>query len=105
MRFTKLFEQTPENEGTKDNEGEEDEWADFFEGFEQTSNPVVGALSRRVLHSRLDLIKEHGLDAVTDAIEAVAASHVDVFELGSSDISVMVKEVEEHLRRSFQHGW
>ena len=66
------------------------------EEFEQ-ENPVVNAITRRVMHQRHDLLAKYGPEAVTNAIDSVADFVGDVDEIGSSDVSAWVKHVEREL--------
>ena len=61
----------------------------------QENDPVVGAITRRIMHSHLDLLSKHGPEAVVDAIDDVAGFvGKDLQEIGTSDVSGWVKEVE-----------
>ena len=44
-----------------------------------------------------ELLREHGLDTVYDTIEDVSSLYDDIDELGSSDVSILVKRVESDL--------
>jgi hypothetical protein len=67
---------------------------------------IASAISRRIMHSGLDLIQQYGLDKVMAAIDDVASFHEGAEELGTSDISGMVHQVkrnlEEHQPRESQ---
>jgi len=65
------------------------------EGFEDS--PVASAITRRILMQRPDLLKKFGPVAITQAIEEVADFVGDVEEIGSSDVSSWVKQVERSL--------
>jgi hypothetical protein len=54
------------------------------------------------MRQRLDLLKQYGPEAVTQAIDEVASFVGFVDEIGSSDISAWVKDVERHLSGSGQ---
>jgi len=58
---------------------------------------VEMAIMRRMLVAHTDLIVEFGLDKVVDAIEEVAYDVGDVDEIGSSDVSGWVRQVERIL--------
>ena len=60
-------------------------------------NPVASAITRRILSQRLDLVKKYGPVAITQAIEDVADFVGDVEEIGSSDVSGWIKQVEQSL--------
>jgi len=58
---------------------------------------VEMAIMRRMLIAHTDLIVEFGLDKVVDAIEEVAYDVGDTDEIGSSDVSGWVRQVERIL--------
>jgi len=58
---------------------------------------VEMAIMRRMLVAHTDLIVEFGLDRVVAAIEEVAEDVGDVDEIGSSDVSGWVRQVERIL--------
>lgn len=62
------------------------------------SESVRNAITRRIATQRLDLLITHGFDRVTDEIELEASFVGDVEEIGSSDVSCWVKEIERRLR-------
>jgi len=64
---------------------------------EDTDNPVAGAITRRILSQHLDLLKKYGPVAVTQAIDDVADFVGDVDEIGSSDVSGWIRQVEQSL--------
>ncbi len=72
------------DEGYLDNPGEE-------------PSPVVSAITRRILMQRTDLLAKHGPERVGQAIDDVAEWVGDVDEIGSSDVSAWVKQVEQAL--------
>jgi hypothetical protein len=61
------------------------------------SNPVESAIIRRILNVRTELLGKHGLDKVTDAVKEVASYVGDVDEIGSSDVSSWIRQVERIL--------
>jgi hypothetical protein len=65
------------------------------EGVEDS--PVAGAITRRILMQRTDLLSKYGPEKVTAAIDEVADFVGDVDEIGSSDVSGWVKQVEQSL--------
>lgn len=67
--------------------------------YEDEDNPVKDAIMHRlsVSYGMEDLLKKYGLDSVEAAIDDVASFHDDAEELGSSDISIMVKQVMDNL--------
>lgn len=63
----------------------------------QEDSPVTQAITRRILLQRTDLLSKHGPEKVAAAIDAVADFVGDVDEIGSSDVSGWVKQVEREL--------
>ena len=66
------------------------------EGIDSDS-PVAGAITRRILLQRSDLLSKYGPVLVTQAIDEVADFVGDVEEIGSSDVSGWIKQVEQML--------
>ena len=64
---------------------------------ESHDSPVASAITRRILMQRADLLAKHGPAKVTAAIDDVADFVGDVEEIGSSDVSAWVKQVEQAL--------
>ena len=60
-------------------------------------SPVAGAITRRILAQRHDLLSKYGPVLVTQAIDDVADFVGDVEEIGSSDVSGWVRQVEQML--------
>jgi hypothetical protein len=88
-----------ENPGTigYPNESAVEEAHDFAD---DEQNPAAAAIMWRLKSSGklLELLKAHGLDNLMNAIDDVASFHADAEELGSSDVSIMVKQVIDQLR-------
>ena len=63
---------------------------------------IQSAIIRRIINSHKDDLLKYGPGEITDASRAIAEWHAPVEELGSSDISIMVREVLEQLAR--EHG-
>ncbi len=63
----------------------------------RVESPVSNALISRIAHQRTDLLK-YGIDAVMTAIDWVADSVGKVDEIGTSDVSGWVQQVERYLR-------
>lgn len=59
---------------------------------------VAAAVARRIMGQRLDLIKTYGVDKVIAAIDDVADYVGDTEEIGTSDVSAWVREVERSLQ-------
>jgi len=66
----------------------------------QPDSPVANALIRRILLQRTDLLAKYGPEKVGQAIDDVADWVGDVDEIGSSDVSGWVKDVERSLSES-----
>jgi len=60
-------------------------------------NPVSQAITRRILMQRTDLLSKYGPQKVMNAIDEVCDFVGDVEEIGSSDVSGWVKQVEQSL--------
>ena len=58
---------------------------------------VQNAICYRIMRSHLNLLSEFGPLAVTDAAQAVAEHVGEVEEIGTSDVSAWVREVEQML--------
>ena len=67
---------------------------------EQDDGPVAGAITRRILMQRHDLLKQYGPELVGVAIDNVADYVGDVDEIGSSDVSAWVSQVERMLKEN-----
>ena len=68
------------------------------EGF--SGSPVTGAITRRIMSQHLDLLKQYGPELVGSAVDDVADYVGDVDEIGSSDVSGWVAQVERMLREN-----
>ena len=68
---------------------------EMAEGMEDS--PVASAITRRILMQRSDLLSKYGPEKVTAAIDEVADFVGDVEEIGSSDVSGWIKQVEQML--------
>jgi len=60
-------------------------------------SPVACAITRRILSQRSDLLKKYGPVAIMQAIDDVADFVGDVDEIGSSDVSGWIRQVEQSL--------
>ena len=67
---------------------------------EDVDSPVAGAITRRIMMQRTDLLKQYGPQAVTAAIDNVADYVGDVEEIGSSDVSGWINQVERMLKEN-----
>jgi hypothetical protein len=63
-------------------------------------SPVTGAITRRILSQHLDLLKQYGPELVGAAVDNVADYVGDVEEIGSSDVSAWVAQVERMLKEN-----
>lgn len=83
----------------RDDDLENPEHYGVAEGFHNDS-PVANAITRRIMSQRLDLLKKYGPGYVTQAIDDVADS-LNIGpddEIGSSDVSGWVRQVEWNLK-------
>lgn len=69
-----------------------------LEGF--GDSPVSKAIANRIVRSELDLLSQYGPEFVMNAIDEVADSVGDVYEIGSSDVSAWVDQVKNLLSRN-----
>jgi len=63
----------------------------------ESDSPVASAITRRILLQRSDLLSKYGPEKVMAAIDDVADFVGDTEEIGSSDVSGWVKQVEQSL--------
>lgn len=63
----------------------------------ESDSPVAGAITRRILQQRHDLLSKYGPAKVLAAIDDVADFVGDTEEIGSSDVSAWIKQVEQSL--------
>lgn len=64
------------------------------------NNPVVNAITRRIMSQHVDLLGKYGPVYVGQAIDDVADSVGDVDEIGTSDVSGWVRQVEQNLKNN-----
>lgn len=69
----------------------------MLDGSDEIDSPVANAILRRILMQRVDLLAKYGPEKVSDAIADVADFVGDVDEIGSSDVSGWIKQVERSL--------
>lgn len=67
----------------------------------ETRDAVESAIIRRIMVARTDLLKKFGPQKVMDAAQAVADEHSDVEEIGTSDVSAFVQQVERYLAMNY----
>lgn len=77
---------------------------EFTQTLAESDSPVASAITRRILLQRTDLLSKYGPVAVTQAIDDVADFVGDVDEIGSSDVSGWIKQVEQSLAGMGQQG-
>lgn len=65
---------------------------------DQPDSPVAQAIIRRILMQRTDLLAKYGPGYVGQAVDDVADSVGDWDEIGSSDVSGWVRQVEHNLK-------
>jgi len=74
----------------------EDEWSrDTRETLEQ--NPMINAVINRIVMQKRDLLSKYGPDVVMNAVEDVVGDE-EFEEIGSSDVSIYVRYVEDYLK-------
>ena len=64
------------------------------------ADAIQAAIIRRIINSHLDLLGKYGPEAITQASADVAYDAGDVDEIGSSDVSGWVKQVQQQLEGS-----
>lgn len=69
----------------------------MLDGSGEIDSPVASAILRRILLQRTDLLAKHGPEKVSNAIGDVAEFVGDVDEIGSSDVSGWIKQIEQSL--------
>jgi LysM repeat protein len=70
----------------------------------RVDSPVSQALIRRIVNQRTDLLAKFGPQAVMSAVDEVADWVGDVDEIGSSDVSAWISQVERYLRTGAGEG-
>lgn len=80
-----------------DDENEESNLKAFDLSESDDYNPVASAITRRIIMQRPDLLKKYGPVKVTQAIDDIADFVGDTDEIGSSDVSGWIKQVEQSL--------
>ena len=69
------------------------------EGVEREAGPVERAILHRIMMQHPGMISRFGVEALMNAVEDVADFVGDVDEIGSSDVSGWVRQVERNLSR------
>jgi len=77
---------------------DKNQWSESMDASEPS--PVASAITRRILSQRLDLLKQYGPELVGAAVDNVADWVGDVEEIGSSDVSAWVAQVERMLKEN-----
>jgi len=78
-----------------------------LDGGDDIDSPVASAITNRILRGRIDLLAKYGPEKVSDAIAQVADYVGDFFddeEIGSSDVSGWVRQVEQLLADPLEEG-
>ena len=77
-----------------------DAWIKKQQGVTESNdnNAVASAIFQRIITARSDLLKKYGPVHLEQAIMDVADRAGDVDEIGTSDVSILVSEVERSLR-------
>ena len=70
----------------------------YLVGESQEDSPVLRSILARIANGRPELLTRHGVEAVIHAAESVAEFVGDVDEIGTSDVSGWVRQVEEYLQ-------
>jgi hypothetical protein len=70
----------------------------------RSGEAVANAITRRIINSRSDLLAKFGVERVIDAIEQVSEWVGDTDEIGTSDVSGWVSQVDRMLRTSAGEG-
>ena len=70
----------------------------------EQDSPVAGAIIRRILLQRTDLLSKYGPEKVGAAVDEVADFVGDTDEIGSSDVSGWVRQVEQTLGNMGEQG-
>lgn len=69
---------------------------------EDNEHPAYRAIMFRILRQHPEVVSKHGIDAVDSAVQRECEWVGDVEEIGSSDVSIWVREVISDLDRSAQ---
>jgi hypothetical protein len=80
--------------------GQELNKAKQIAGLNEEDSPVAAAITRRIMMQRSDLLATYGPQSVMAAIDNVADYVGDVDEIGSSDVSGWINEVERMLKEN-----
>jgi len=92
-----MLDEAPGAETLAHNDDTEEKNLKAFGLAEDRDDPVAGAITRRILMQRQDLLQKFGPVKVMYAIDDVANGVGDVDEIGSSDVSGWVRQVEQSL--------
>jgi hypothetical protein len=97
VKDLEMIDEAPGAETLAHNDDTEEKNLKAFGLAEDRDNPVAGAITRRILMQRQDLLQKFGPVKVMYAIDDVANGVGDVDEIGSSDVSGWVRQVEQSL--------
>ena len=81
-------------------EEDADEYGDDEIDEDAGPSPVAGAIVNRIMRQRVDLLKQYGPELVGAAVDNVADYVGDVEEIGTSDVSAWVAQVERMLKEN-----
>jgi hypothetical protein len=76
----------------------------MLDGSGDIDSPVANAITRRILMQRTDLLSKYGPEKISQAIGDIAEFVGDVDEIGSSDVSGWIKQIERELSQHDSGG-
>ena len=91
-----MMDQIGSDHGVQNEGSDNDSTEGSSEDVDQIT-PVAAAIINRIMNRHLSLLSQHGPEKVLAAVEMVADYAGDVDEVGSSDVSGWVKQVEQEL--------
>lgn len=74
---------------------------DIYMEDNETRDAVESAIVRRILVAHTDLLMKYGPEKTMEAAAAIADEHSDVEEIGTSDVSAYVQQVERYLAMNY----
>ena len=94
--ISRMMDQIGSDHGVQNEGSDNDSIEGSSEDVDQIT-PVAAAIINRIMNRHLSLLSQHGPEKVLAAVEMVADYAGDVDEVGSSDVSGWVKQVEQEL--------
>lgn len=94
--ISRMMDQIGSDHGVRNEGSDNDSIEGSSEDIDQIT-PVAAAIINRIMNRHLSLLSQHGPEKVLAAVEMVADYAGDVDEVGSSDVSGWVKQVEQEL--------